>query len=154
MNPEAVWEFEHSVDCATSPYFAWNYWSNVENWDDPPAEFQIDGPFQPGARITATSPGQDPWLSVIREVLHGRAATIEMQLPGAALSSRWTFADSPTRNGAIMTQRLTLSGPNAAEYLDQVSILERTVPEDMKKLASTIDQANAEAKSKGKRTSR
>ena len=36
---EAVWEFAHSVECAVPREVAWAYWTNAENWDDPPARF-------------------------------------------------------------------------------------------------------------------
>lgn len=40
-----AWEITHSVETNASPDFAWHYWTNVANWDDPPAKFELDGPF-------------------------------------------------------------------------------------------------------------
>jgi len=35
------WEITHSVETNASPAFAWHYWTNIANWDDPPAEFEL-----------------------------------------------------------------------------------------------------------------
>ncbi len=51
-----AWEMTHAVETSASPAFAWNYWTNVANWDDPPAIFQLEGPFVPGARGTTRLP--------------------------------------------------------------------------------------------------
>jgi aminoglycoside-2''-adenylyltransferase len=54
-NPERniVLQLEHSVDTAVSLEFAWNYRTDIANWNDPPAEFVLDGPFIAGTRGTA-----------------------------------------------------------------------------------------------------
>jgi hypothetical protein len=66
-----------------------------------------------------------------------------MQLPDAIFSFHWKFeslSDKQTR----ITQRLTLSGPNAEAFVAQASILERTAPEGMKRLVAAIERsANA-----------
>jgi len=36
---EIVWQIEHTIEADVSATFAWNFWSNVANWDDSPAEF-------------------------------------------------------------------------------------------------------------------
>jgi hypothetical protein len=46
---KSAWETEHAVETGASPDFAWRYWTDVANWDDPPARFEFDGPFAPGA---------------------------------------------------------------------------------------------------------
>jgi hypothetical protein len=33
-----------------SPAFAWKYWTTASNWTDPPAEFELQGPFETGSR--------------------------------------------------------------------------------------------------------
>jgi hypothetical protein len=50
-----AWEITHSVETNASPAFAWNYWTEVTNWDDPPAKFELDGPFACGSRGTTRS---------------------------------------------------------------------------------------------------
>src|SRR5216684_2024030 len=34
-----VGEITHAVETNASPAFAWNYWTDVANWADPPAKF-------------------------------------------------------------------------------------------------------------------
>jgi hypothetical protein len=52
--PSCAWEMTYSVETDASPAFAWNYWTNIANWEDPPAEFELDGPFAfPSRRATA-----------------------------------------------------------------------------------------------------
>lgn len=116
----------------------------MENWNDPPARFHLDGPFEAGAQLTTILPGQT-LHSVIRDVQPEREATIEMQLPDALLSFHWTFekvADDRTR----ITQQLVLYGPNADSFVKQVRIMETSVPEGMKKIAAAINQAHRSAK--------
>src|SRR5438034_8259249 len=63
MSDEA-WELTQSVETDASLAFAWNYWTNVANWDDPPAKFELDGPFAAGSHGTTRLPGQERlhWL--------------------------------------------------------------------------------------------
>jgi hypothetical protein len=55
-----VWETTCSVEAGVSSIFAWNYWTNsgkgVENWNDPPAEFSLDGPFEKMLAVRRESP--------------------------------------------------------------------------------------------------
>ena len=87
---ELAWEFRHSVDCNATRHFAWSYWTNIANWNDPPANFHLDGPFEVGSRLTTNLPGQTLEL-VIQDLKADREATIEMQLPNAILSFRCRF---------------------------------------------------------------
>ena len=103
-----AWEFQHSAECKATRQFAWRFWTDIANWDDPPAKFDLDGPFESGARLTTTKPGQR-WESVIRELKPEREATIEMQLPDAILSFHWKF-EKLAENRTRITQRLVLSG--------------------------------------------
>lgn len=52
------WEITHSVETNASPAFAWHFWTNVANWDDPPAKFELDGPFATGSRGVTRLPGE------------------------------------------------------------------------------------------------
>ena len=85
------WETTHSVETNAGPAFAWHYWTNIANWDDPPAKFELDGPFVTGSRGVTRLPGQEPLHWLIREVTPPNAATIEMSLDGAALLFEWRF---------------------------------------------------------------
>jgi hypothetical protein len=139
---ERVWTFEHSLECAASRKFAWAYWTNIANWNDPPAKFELDGPFEVGSRLTTTLPDQT-MHSVIRYVDPGQASTIEMQLPDATLSFQWLFEDVSEMRSRI-TQRLTLLTTNA-DLVAQASLLEQTVPEGMSNLVAAIEEASKPA---------
>jgi hypothetical protein len=137
---EPAWQFQHSVQCDAPQKFAWSYWTNIANWDDPPAKFALDGPFDVGSRLTTILPGQT-WHSIIRTWQADREATIEMQLPDAILSFDWQFEELP-QNHTRITQRLVLSGPNANSFVAQASIFEQTAPGGMRKLAAAIERAS------------
>ena len=140
---EPLWAFEYSVESDATPHFAWTYWTNVANWVDPPATFQLEGSFAPGSRLTTTIPGQEQWHSIIREVGADRTAVIDMELPGATVRCHWCF-DEATGNRTRITQRLTLSGENAGAFVKEVaSGFEPNVPQGMRKLAATIARSEA-----------
>jgi hypothetical protein len=139
--PDSAWQFEHSVDCNVPRHFAWSYWTNIANWNDPPASFHLDGPFDAGTRLTTKLPGQE-LHSFIREVIRGSLsdeAIIDMQLSDAILSFHWKF-ESLSEYRTRMTQRLTLSGANAEALIAQASILEKTVPEGVARLVAAIER--------------
>jgi hypothetical protein len=136
---EPAWEFQYSVFCNTSRQIAWGYWTNTANWNDPPASFRLDGPFEAGSRLTTTLPGQT-WHSVIRNLKADREATIETLLPDAILSFHWEF-ETLSEDRTQITQRVLLSGPNAKSFVAQASMLEKSAPEGMKKLVAAIERA-------------
>ena len=134
-----VWEFEFSAECNAPRQFAWRFWTDISNWNDPPAKFDLDGPFQIGARLTTTLPGQI-WYSIIRDLKPEREATIEMQLPDAILSFHWSFEEL-SENKTLITQRLVLSGPGAKSFVAQANRMEVSAPEGMKKVVAAIERA-------------
>ena len=139
-NPaEPAWEFQHSVDCNTPQQFAWRYWTNVANWNEPRATVQLNGPFDAGSELTTTLPGQT-LRSVIREVIEDREAVIDMQLPNATLSIHWKF-EKLSEDRTRITQQFVLSGPEAAALVSQASVLEKTAPEGMQKLVAAIERS-------------
>jgi hypothetical protein len=126
---DPVWEFQYSTKCNAPRPFAWRFWTHIANWNDPPAKFDLDGPFEVGARLTTTLPGQT-WHSIIRDLKPEREATIETQLPDAILSFHWRFEEL-YEDQTLITQRLVLSGPNARSFVAQVGTMEGSVPEGM-----------------------
>ena len=136
---EPGWEFQHSLECNATRQFAWRFWTDISNWDDPPAEFTLDGPFDVGARLTTTLPGQI-WHSFIRDLKPECEATIEMQLPDATLSFNWKFEELSEHRIRI-TQRLVLSGANALSFAAQASTMEASVPHGMKRVVAAIERA-------------
>ena len=141
------WEIIHSVETNASPAFAWHYWTNIANWNDPPAEFELDGPFATGSRGATQLPGQEPLHWFIRDVTPPNAATIEMSLDGATLLFEWRFvglADGRTR----LTQRITLKGEKADMYLSPVkAAFTANLPDGMNKLAAAMANADPSRKS-------
>jgi hypothetical protein len=136
---EPAWEFQHSVECNAPRKFAWGYWTNVLNWNDPPAKFHLDGPFEAGSRLTTKLPDQT-WRSIIRHVNPEHEAIIEMQLQDAALSFDWRFEELSKERTRI-TQRLALRGANAKSFVAQVSVFEKSIPDGMKKVVAAIEGA-------------
>jgi hypothetical protein len=136
---ETVWEFEHAVECEAPREFAWKYWTNPANWDDPPARFEFDGPFAVGTRVTTILPGQK-FQSVIREVAPGSSALIEMDVGGASVQFCWSFSELATERAKIM-QEIRLSGEASAALVEPARAMERTVPDGMKRIAERIEQA-------------
>ena len=142
-----AWEITHSVETIASPDFAWRYWTNVANWDDPPARLELDAPFATGSRGVTYLPGQEPLRWLIREVIPPTAATIELNLDGATLSFEWRFvglADGRTR----LTQRIVLKGKKADMYLSQVKpAFSDNPPHAMNRLAKAMANADTSRKS-------
>jgi hypothetical protein len=121
----AAWETMHEEETEASRDFAWRYWTDVANWDDSPARFELDGPFAVGSRGLTRLPGQEPIGWIIREVTPGEAATIEIPVDGAALAFEWKFAglaEGRTR----LTQRVVLTGQEADAYLEHAKLYART----------------------------
>jgi hypothetical protein len=139
---EPAWVFQHSIACKAPRQFAWSHWTNIANWNDPPASFHLDGPFVIGAQLTTSLPDQT-MHSVIREIVNGSQsdeAIIDMQLTGAVLSFQWTF-ESLSEDRTRITQRLTLSGANAEAFVAQASMLEKSTTEGMGKLVAVIERS-------------
>ena len=145
-----AWEIAHVVETDASPGFAWNYWTNVAHWADPPAEFALEGPFAPGSQGTTRLPGEEPLHWVIREVAAPNSATIELLLgEGASIFFKWRvegLADGRTR----LTQRIVLAGEKADAFLEQAKAAFSTSPADgMRRLAGAM----AEAERNGQKSS-
>jgi hypothetical protein len=136
-----VYELEHSVDAAVRPSFAWRWRTGITTWNEPPARFELDGPFANGAWGTTRVPGRAPMRWLIRDVRPGIAFTIDMPLERTVLSFEWTFialSDQRTR----ITQRIVLSGDNAIAYADQVRAgFGATLPDGMRRVADDVVRA-------------
>jgi hypothetical protein len=150
MNKSAC-ELEHSVEAEVSPSFAWSWRTDVKNWDDPPAQFQLDGPFARGSWGTTRLPGQAPMRWQLREVRPGTSFVIEMPLDQAVLSFEWAF--EPVSNSRTrMTQRIVLSGANSTAYANQVrATFGLTLADGMKKIADAMLNAARSTGANGNR---
>jgi hypothetical protein len=108
-----------SVEAEVAPAFAWRFRTDVANWNDPPARFALDGPFEAGSCGTTLLPGRAPLHWRITEVNPGKSFVVVMQLDRAALAFEWRFEElSGCRTK--LTQDIVLSGDNAPAYAAQV----------------------------------
>ncbi len=129
--------------------FAMQLAGESTNWADPPAKFELEGPFAVGSRGTTRLPGQEPLHWLIREVTPPETATIDMALDGATLSFEWRFDGLPDGRTRL-TQRVVLSGENAGAFLSDVeSAFRSSLPAGMNKIAAAM--ANSEASRKTSR---
>jgi hypothetical protein len=131
----------HSIECAVSRDFAWNFWTNVENLArDPDVEsIALDGPFAAGTRGVTHSKvsGRLEWR--IAEAQPGRAV-IEFPLEGAVGRCTWVFEDHG--EGCRITQSWTLEGEQGESYAKMAGpLMESGVPEGMKKLGQRMEDA-------------
>jgi hypothetical protein len=138
---------EHSIEVEVSPSFAWRWRTDIKNWDDPPARFQLDGPFVRGSWGTTLLPGQEPVRWHLRDVQPGAAFTVDVPLDGAVLSFEWLFDIVSTQRTRI-TQRIVLSGDNARVYVHQVEAgFGSNLTDGMKRLGDAM--ARAERSTRG-----
>jgi hypothetical protein len=145
MKAAPVWTCEHSVDVDVPAAFAWCYMTDVRNWNDPPAEFELDGPFANGACGTTRMPDRPPLSWTIAEVDRGSGYTIvgDGFLENASLSVRWRFepvSDDRTR----LTQRMELSGVNAPAHVEAIrAAFEPNLEPGMRRIADLLVGAMA-----------
>jgi len=119
----------------------------VQNWrlDADVDAIEIDGPFATGThgRTFSKSSGRLEWQIV--QAAPG-TAMIEFPLAGAVGRFRWTFEDVGGRTR--MTQRCSLEGERAVEYVAIGPSLEAGIPAGMRKLAESIENAAGESLSR------
>ncbi len=127
---------------------AWDFWTNVANWHDPPAEFELQGPFAAGSRGITRMPGHSMhW--VIREVNPPTSARIDVALESATLSFEWQFSELSCHRTQL-TQKIVLRGPNARTFVSQVeAAFSLNLPDGMAKLANTIAKHEANRRTAG-----
>jgi hypothetical protein len=131
-------QLEQSVEAEVTRSFAWNWRTNIENWHDPPAQFELQGPFARGSRGLTRMPGQEPIRWYIREVRADHSFVIEMPLDQAVLTFEWLF-ESVGPDRTRITQRITLSGGNAAAYVDHVRAgFGSTLDQGMRRIADAL----------------
>jgi hypothetical protein len=135
-----VWEMTHSEDADADVEFVWKYWSDVGNWDDPPARFELKGAFVAGAKGVTHMPGQPSIAWFIREVTSGAGATIEIPADGAAMVFEWRFAGMDKGRTRI-TQRVSLRGEKAEAYMAFAKTFETNLPGGMRRMAAAIADA-------------
>ena len=142
MSIASAWECQRSVDVEVPVSFAWAYMTDIRNWNDPPAVFDLEGPFVEGTRGTTRMPGRPLAAWTIRDVEPGRAYTIEggSFFERAVLLFHWRF-DPLSERTARLTQRCELLGENAAAYVDEIkSAFEPNLEPGMRRIARTMER--------------
>jgi hypothetical protein len=138
MRGTVALQLEYSIDVDASLEFVWKYRTDIANWNDPPAQFVLDGPFNAGSRGTTVLPGQEPLHWSIREVRSLETFVLEMQLDNALLTFEWRFVALSERR-TKMTQKIVLSGNNAAAYAEQVEAgFSPNLADGMRKIATEM----------------
>jgi len=137
-----MWNFEHSVERKADRNFAWQFWTNVNNWPEVDSSVEsasLDGPFQSGTKGSTKPRGGEPIHWQLEDVQDGCSAVVMIHLPTAALRCAWRFEDSGIHATRI-TQRASIEGQKAQEYVSTAAHeLEKGIPDGMRKLAETIE---------------
>jgi len=132
---------EHSVETDAPIAFAWSFTTDVRNWDDPPAQFVLNGPFAPGSEGTTHVPGRDPVRWRIRDVQPGALYVLETLLLGAQLSFEWRFVAVSDRRTRL-TQRIVLLGENAEALVPAIaSGFGASLHDGMARIAARVTRA-------------
>ena len=142
-----TYTFTHSVECRAGREAAWRFWSDLKNWAavDPAVESaKLDGPFEAGSRGETRTRGGGPVEWRLAEVNEGSGAVVEVSLPGAVVRFALKFEESGEGVTRI-TQRVTLEGERAGEYVEGMKMLEQNMPAGMDRLAEAIEKASGEA---------
>jgi hypothetical protein len=140
---DIAWTTEHSVQTTATPAFSWRYMTDVKNWDDPPAQFRLNGSFTSGSLGTTEIPGQLPLQWRLRDVKPQDSYTMEIDLEGAVILCKWVFLELPDSQTRL-TQHITLEGKNASSYKDEVQrTFDLTLAAGMSRIALAIDRAFA-----------
>ena len=146
MRAWAVWEADpdrRRVGSERAKGFAWGYWSDVTHWDDPPAQFHLNGPFVSGSRGTTLQEDREPIQWRLRDVQAGGSYTIETELDGAILLCQWFFEALPDGR-TNLRQRIGVAGPSAEQHAETIRQgFGPTLPEGMKRIAARLAEAEA-----------
>lgn len=141
-----VWEFEHSAECAAPRAIAWEFWTDVSNWERIEGaaveSIRLHGEFAAGTAGTTKARGQEPRQWTISELDPERSATIEMVLGDAVFSNSMTF-DSVSSDRIRITQRMALHGDVPQELIEGIRAFEATAPQGLARLASAIELATS-----------
>ena len=142
---EIALHLKYSVEADVTPAFAWQFRTDVANWNDPPAQFALAGPFEAGSCGTTLLPGQPPLHWQITEVRPGESFITVLALDQATLAFEWRFDELPDHRTKL-TQEIVLSGDNAPAYVAQVEAgLGANLAAGMKRIAAEMAAAKSES---------
>lgn len=143
---EIALQLRYSVEADVSPAFAWRFRTDVANWNDPPARFALDGPFEVGSCGTTLLPGQAPLHWRISKVSPAKSFVLEMQLDQAMLVFEWRFDELPGHRTKL-TQEIVLSGDKARVYAAEVEAgFGPNLAAGMQRIAAEMAAAENESK--------
>jgi hypothetical protein len=143
---EVALQLEYSVEVGLSLAFAWQFRTDISNWNDPPARFTLEGAFEAGVCGATQLPGQETLHWNIREVREGESFVTEMQLDGATLAFEWYFS-RVSEDRTKLTQRIVLSGDSAEAYTEQVKAgFGPNLPDGMRRIAAEMLAAEERSK--------
>lgn len=136
-----LWQHEETVEAKADPAF--HFWTSLQAAaSDPGVEtIEIDGPFRVGAHgVTQVAGGERvSWL--VSDVEACDRAAVDILLSGATVRCEWRFRARPG-GGSLLTQRMSLFGPNAEAFREQVSAgFGPGMREGMLALSARIDAA-------------
>jgi hypothetical protein len=140
-----LWTKEESVEVEADPAFAFRYLASIENMTADPGidRVETDGPYRdrPGMRGKTHLVGGGTTSWVVSEVVPGRRLAIDLELRDAWLRFEFRF-EPRTGGGTMVSQRVSLFGPNAAEYLEGVeSGFATSLHDGMRTVRDRIDAA-------------
>ncbi|AJF65587.1 polyketide cyclase [Streptomyces vietnamensis] len=117
-----MWEYEHGIETTATPEAIWRLWADVENWGAWNAEIEkieISGPFEEGARITMTPPGDDPVELVVAEAVEDELFVDEARF-GDLLLRTVHRIDRLDRDRVRVVYRMEITGTGADEAGPQI----------------------------------
>ena len=143
---DIAWQTAYSVDTDAPAEFAWTYLANVSHWDDPPAQFELEGPFESGSRGITRMPGHEPRSWFLLDVQPMTSYTIETRLDRALLWFVWRF-DAISEGRTRLTQTIILKGDKASDYIAQVQpAFSASLPPGMNRIAGIVGRAYAQSR--------
>jgi hypothetical protein len=142
-----LWEKEETVEVTAEPAFAFRYLASVENMSEDPGveRVETDGPRRDRlgmrGRTFLRGGGSTDW--VVSDVQPDRRLAIDLELPDACLRFELRFEER-TGGGTMFTQRISLFGPNALQYLEGVrSGFDTSLRDGMRAVRDRIEAAAA-----------
>jgi hypothetical protein len=146
-----LWETEESVETRAAPAVAFRYLTSIENMAaDPGIErVETDGPYRDRlgmrGRTYRVGGGNTDWQ--VAAVGPDRRLVIDVALRDAVLRFEFHFEER-LGGGSIVSQRVSLFGPNASEYLEGVAAgFGSTLRDGMRAVRDRIDAASNEHRS-------
>jgi hypothetical protein len=149
-----LWKMEESVEARAEPAFAFRYLTNIDNMAADPGidRVETDGPYRVGmhGKTYLAGGGTTDW--VVTAVEPDRRFVIDMELRDAFLRFEFRFEER-LGGGSVVSQRVSLFGPNASEYREGVAAgFGTTLRDGMRAVRDRVDAASTVRSMDDKRT--